>query len=138
MRRTSHVGARDPRHQTKQIQIIHLSDVHFGKDHRFDPPPTPGGDRPKRVGYPTLLEKLQEDLPPESFGCPTIVCITGDFCTTAAKSEFDDAEALVAGIAGTTLFGSSVGQYEKRITSKRRCKSLPAPGTCLGLEAPRS
>jgi 3',5'-cyclic AMP phosphodiesterase CpdA len=109
MPRTSHVRARDPRHQTKQIQIIHLSDVHFGKDHRFDPPPTPGGDRPKRVGYPTLLEKLQEDLPPESFGCPTIVCITGDFCTTAAKSEFDDAEALVAGIASTTIFGGPCG-----------------------------
>jgi hypothetical protein len=97
------VESNDPRHQTRQLQIVHISDIHFGKDHRFDPPRTAAGDTPKRVGYPSLLQKLQEDLPTGDVGCPAIVCVTGDLATTAVKNEFDEAEALVQGT--TTLFG---------------------------------
>lgn len=91
---------------TKQIEIIHLSDVHFGGSHRFDPPKTAAGDRPKREGYPTLLDKVLEDLGGASTGCPVIVCITGDLATTASIDEFEQAEALIRGIDRATILGS--------------------------------
>src|SRR4051812_46535382 len=48
-------------HGSAQICIVHLSDVHFGPNHRFDPPATPDGDIPDDPGYPSLLEKLTKD-----------------------------------------------------------------------------
>lgn len=64
---------------TRQVVIVHLSDIHFGEKHRFNPPKTPSGDRPARTGYPTALEKLTEDLKHADPKCPVIFCLTGDF-----------------------------------------------------------
>lgn len=48
----------DDSHKTRQIVLVHLSDLHFGAKHRFNPEPTPHGDVPIREGYPTLLDKF--------------------------------------------------------------------------------
>jgi 3',5'-cyclic AMP phosphodiesterase CpdA len=72
-----------------QISIIHLSDLHFGEDHRFLPERTPTGDRPTEFDYPTLSERLGEDLRGDTSDCPVVLCVTGDFAHTAALSEFE-------------------------------------------------
>ncbi len=95
----------DERHLTKQLVVIHLSDLHFGKRHRFNPPPTTAGDIPVRDGYPTLLAKLAEDLDQPDPKCPALVCITGDLAETGDLKEFGDAELFVRELAKTRVFG---------------------------------
>ena len=96
---------------TRQLIIVHLSDLHFGKHHRFDPIATPKGDAPSRIGYPTLAQKLLEDLAEPKTDCPVIVCITGDLATEASFGEFQQAEEFVSLISKVTLFGC---QMQKR------------------------
>lgn len=92
---------------TRQIEIIHLSDLHFGSHHRFDPPQTPAGDFPKRVGYPKLIDKLKEDLRGIMSSSPAIVCLTGDFATTCSANELEQAEEFIRGIAKSGIVGST-------------------------------
>src|SRR4051794_6576557 len=94
---------------TRQLEIIHISDVHFGGQHRFNPPITPSGDMPSREGYPTLVQKLQEDLAGPDPGCPVIVCITGDLATTCSYEEFDAAEQFVKNVANAPILGRPRG-----------------------------
>ena len=44
------------------VEIIHLSDLHFGSRHIFTPEPTPDKRRAPSLGMPTLADKLLEDL----------------------------------------------------------------------------
>lgn len=94
---------------TRQLLIIHLSDVHFGKEHRFDPPSTPDGDTPKRAGYPQLLQKLVDDLQEPDPGCPVIICVTGDLATAATYGEFQEAEEFIRGLANAPILGRPRG-----------------------------
>jgi 3',5'-cyclic AMP phosphodiesterase CpdA len=103
-------STQDLKRATRQLHIIHLSDAHFGKNaHRFDPPPTPAGDTPKRDGYPQLLQKLVEDLSGPDPGCPVIICITGDLATAATYGEFQEAEEFIRGLASAPILGKSRG-----------------------------
>ncbi|MBI4532103.1 MAG: metallophosphoesterase [Candidatus Latescibacteria bacterium] len=94
---------------TRQLIIIHLSDVHFGRSHRFVPPRTPGGDVPEEDTYPTLLEKLKEDLSGKDPQCPVLVCITGDLAESADVREFQEAECLIQGLAEAEILGKKPG-----------------------------
>jgi 3',5'-cyclic AMP phosphodiesterase CpdA len=99
----------NPDHFTAQVVIVHLSDIHFGPQHRFDPAPAPSGGIPASTGYPTLIEKLREDLDELDPGCPVIIAITGDLCTTASKEELSDARAFVEQLAAMPIFGKHRG-----------------------------
>jgi 3',5'-cyclic AMP phosphodiesterase CpdA len=94
---------------TKQLVIIHLSDLHFGRTHRFNPPKAPSGDIPARKGSPTLLEKLSEDLNLPSPNCPLIICATGDFAETGALNEFQHALEFLKGLGTTAIYGQPRG-----------------------------
>ena len=112
--------------ETRQLMIIHLSDVHFGHRHRFDPPPAPQGGIPGRAGYPTLLQKLREDLAispvdvpyaapsggnyvaGNASDTPVLVCITGDFAEAATIGEFRQAETFVEGLIAEPILGQPV------------------------------
>lgn len=96
-------------HLTRQVVILHLSDLHFGDKHRFDPPKTPSGGRPPRTGYPTALEKLAEDLNHDDPKCPVIFCMTGDFAEEGKTSEFGEAESFIKGLWQTPAFGTKRG-----------------------------
>ena len=89
----------------RQLIIIHLSDIHFGGKHRFHPPRTPGGDVPDEREYPTLLEKLADDLTEEDPRCPVLFALTGDMAESGAYDEFEKAEDFVRGLTKTTLLG---------------------------------
>lgn len=95
------------RHFTRQLVIVHLSDLHFGSHHRFNPQPTTGGDIPVREGYPSLLEKLSEDLQHRDPRCPVIICVTGDLVETGSPKEFGEAELFINGLTTKNVFGST-------------------------------
>src|SRR4051812_9160821 len=99
----------DLQSETSQLVVVHLSDVHFGENHRFTTPPTAGGDTPSDRSFPTLLAKLAEDLDKPDPGCPVIVCISGDLVQTGAFVEFKQAEQFITSLATTPLFGQPRG-----------------------------
>ena len=94
----------------RQLHIIHLSDLHFGDDHRFNTPVMVDGDVQTRPGYPTLFQKLMED-----FAEPTpienlILCITGDFASNPTNfHEFERAAEFVNQLAKSTVHGKERG-----------------------------
>lgn len=94
---------------TTQVVLIHLSDVHFGTKHRFNPPTSPAGDVPEEPHYPDLLGKLSEDLLGPDPGCPVVVCMTGDLVETAHVHEFGRLEEFIKGLADTAIFGRKRG-----------------------------
>jgi 3',5'-cyclic AMP phosphodiesterase CpdA len=94
---------------TRHVEIIHLSDIHFGDSHRFSPEVTPDGVAAADVGYPKLSDCLLGDLlnemnepPRPNFGVSghgdgrdwdvppmiKLLCLSGDFTLTATKAEF--------------------------------------------------
>jgi len=95
----------DDSHVTRQIVLVHLSDLHFGGKHRFNPEPTPRGDIPVREGYPTLFDKLREDLGGQDPGCPVAICITGDLTTAASFAEYAEAERFIRNLSASRVYG---------------------------------
>jgi len=111
------------------VEIIHLSDLHYGDGHVFDPEKTPDGRAPAKLGMPTLADKLIEDLTnpneepsrpqlgestaapstiDQDFAVPSmpkIVCLSGDFTQKALLVEFKQAEALVERLQATASLG---------------------------------
>ena len=98
----------------RQLLIIHLSDIHFGSKHKFAPPATAGGDVPEEREYPTLLEKLADDLAEEDPGCPVVLALTGDMAETGSYEEFKKAEEFVRGL---TVTHCSVNNARSRTSS---------------------
>ena len=93
--------------ETSQVIIIHLSDIHFGRQHRFNPSDTPNGDKPFEKDFPTLIQKLQEDLSTKDPRCPVIICITGDIVETASVEEFNLAENFIKELRKINILGKT-------------------------------
>jgi len=93
------------RHAPPRFIIVHVSDLHFGEKHRFDPPPGDDGRRGPREGFPhlhgsilndleTLLEKSGEEglADPDAFTSPAdapvrvLFALTGDFTETGVEN----------------------------------------------------
>ena len=104
--------------QPANLRIVHFSDLHFtpnkpqiNASHVFDPPATPNGDYPPRVGWPNAWEMLKKDLEAEADpDCPVIVCITGDLTHTAHTDEFKRAADFLHHIANMKIFGRARGR----------------------------
>jgi 3',5'-cyclic AMP phosphodiesterase CpdA len=94
---------------TRQIHIVHLSDIHFGDRHTFNPELPASGGAVAVPGHPTVLQKLLEDLREPDPGCPVIVCITGDVATKASGEEFARTEEFVRGLAEAAVYGKVRG-----------------------------
>jgi 3',5'-cyclic AMP phosphodiesterase CpdA len=98
------------------VEIIHLSDLHYGERHVFSMERTPDGRKPPAHGMPTLADKLIADLtdPAQQPELPTIiaseerenptfqfppfpkiVCISGDLTQKGTLDEFRQVELLV-------------------------------------------
>ena len=78
----------------RQVNIIHISDLHFGKNHRFQSPMSAMKDRPSDDGYPKLSTKFSEDLSKQNLDGPVVLCASGDFAEFAALKEFEAAESF--------------------------------------------
>lgn len=88
---------------TSQIQILHLSDLHFGDHHIYNPTPSAS-----KAGIPSLGESISDDLQ-KDFGAtvidktdysqqkesPLIIAVSGDFTQKAAHQEFQEASAFL-------------------------------------------
>lgn len=84
------------------VDIIHLSDLHFGHCHRYV------GDSP----YDTLLSKILDDisgLKNKYKINPVLVVITGDLAETSDKSEYSEVKKFLNGLLeGLSLEASNV------------------------------
>jgi 3',5'-cyclic AMP phosphodiesterase CpdA len=114
----------------RQLSIVHLTDLHFGDYHAFQPPLPPDGHPSVPAGWPKVLESLSRDwmfgtfadrgAPPTPSGFPpsaiqadgrpdpntrVIVAITGDLTQTARDTEFADADAFIRGCWTATITG---------------------------------
>jgi 3',5'-cyclic AMP phosphodiesterase CpdA len=104
--RRSRAGLLNPsEHLTRQIEIIHLSDIHFGDYHRYQPAKTAAGDRGAEKGIPKLSQLIERDLSAQSVSSPVIICITGDLTTTASYEEFEKAEKFVTELSTKRCLG---------------------------------
>jgi 3',5'-cyclic AMP phosphodiesterase CpdA len=98
------------RHNLKQLSILHISDLHFGSSHRFDPPATPSSDIPVRRGIPTLFDSLEADFATGQVESPLVVAVTGDLTQQAAQEEFDQAAKLLIGFEETSILGKKISR----------------------------
>jgi 3',5'-cyclic AMP phosphodiesterase CpdA len=86
----------------RTLTILHVSDLHFGKSHRFESEVTAAGDRIE-TGQ-TLLGSLKSSLTRLLLDegadreSPVLIAITGDLTDTAAEEEFTSAAAFVRGL----------------------------------------
>lgn len=105
----------------KQLTIVHLTDLHFGARHIFNPP---GGGDP--TGQPHLHESILKDMDEGSFALPNefpqgivsaggpvtptrvIIAITGDFNERCVEPEFQQARELLNALDGRIIFGSTI------------------------------
>ncbi len=94
---------------SQQLVLIHLSDIHFGSGHRFNPPASPAGDEPDEECFPSLISKLAEDLDATDADCPIVVCVTGDVAQTAALDEFKNSETFLKAMAEKPIGGRTLG-----------------------------
>jgi WD40 repeat protein/3',5'-cyclic AMP phosphodiesterase CpdA len=79
------------------VTILHLSDLQFGKFHRFGPLALTPDDQ-----YDTLMGRLRDDLDAlkESHGLrPNVIIATGDLAEWAKPQEFTDAARLLADVS---------------------------------------
>lgn len=92
-----------PKHPlTRQIEILHVSDLHFGPKHRFRPPAAADGSETSSAGVPSLLEHLLEDLKVVNAAggqVRRVLCVTGDLTESGSFGELRDAADFVRGLA---------------------------------------
>src|SRR5215475_4309645 len=94
---------------TRQLSIIHLSDVHFGDKHIFTPKKAVGAGRLPGQGHPELIDTLIKDLNSSDPGCPVIICITGDLAETGDPKEFRLAENFIRKLSEVDILGKPRG-----------------------------
>lgn len=72
------------------VTILHLSDLHFGRKHRFE-----------QEGLGSLLARVCEDIDERAARDglrPDLVVLSGDFAEYGKRDEFDRASAFVGGL----------------------------------------
>nr|WP_249128192.1 metallophosphoesterase [Bradyrhizobium lablabi] len=94
---------------TRQLVVVHLSDVHFGDHHRFSPGKAVGAGNLPKAGHPTLADSLLRDLAVADPDCPVIVCITGDLVETGTARELRHAADLIKQLAASDILGRPRG-----------------------------
>src|SRR2546425_11962630 len=88
--RTSKQGRED-----HSVTLLHVSDMQFGRNHRFGRLGLPGAD----ADFDTLLRRLTDDLASLRDGehqlQPDLLVVSGDLAEWGKKSEFDDASEFL-------------------------------------------
>jgi 3',5'-cyclic AMP phosphodiesterase CpdA len=107
-RSTSSRVSRGEGKAARQLTILHLSDLHFGKNHRFQADRAPSGGTPRGAGIPTMADKLTEDIRDGLPDAPVIVCVTGDLATQASYDELVQAEQFLRTLAETPINGKKL------------------------------
>jgi 3',5'-cyclic AMP phosphodiesterase CpdA len=85
---------------SRPITLLHLSDLQFGKNHKFARVALPGFDS----SFDTLLVRLTDDLKilKRDHGLdPDLVVLTGDLAEWSLPSEYNDLEKFLTGLIET-------------------------------------
>src|SRR4051812_46238857 len=85
---------------SRPITLLHLSDLQFGKNHRFARVALPGFVS----SFDTLLVRLTDDLKilKRDHGLdPDLVVLTGDLAEWSLPSEYNDLEKFLTGLIET-------------------------------------
>ena len=83
---------RSPMDSRHALTVLHVSDMHFGRYHRFE-----GDD-----GLGSLLDRLRQDLDErrDRNGLrPDLIVLSGDFAEYGLKAEFERAQRFAQGLA---------------------------------------
>lgn len=113
-----------------QIVVVHLSDFHFGKPHRFQPKAAPTGEIAPARGFPSLADSVLRDvttrlaeLHQNSNGAPrqlagmdgdrgqsirTVFTLTGDLTETADLDEFSKIQGFLDKIRNDKTFSPAL------------------------------
>ena len=86
------------------ITILHVSDMQFGRNHRFGRLGLGGADEK----FDTLLKRLTDDLDKlrdEQGLNPDLVALTGDLAEWGKKKEFDDVYDFCVGLQAHLKLG---------------------------------
>lgn len=107
-------------HNLIQLNIIHISDIHFGSEFRFSPERAASGGALPDDGYPTLSDSLFADLKkfdakrfsesPKYAGYSNqlILAITGDITNTSDTTEFNQGKEFINAVTKWDLFGRKI------------------------------
>ncbi|MEH7877392.1 metallophosphoesterase [Rhizobium laguerreae] len=93
-----------------QVNLLHISDLHFGKYHRFQSDVTPMAEHAADARFPTLAQKFSEDIRSLKLEGPVVLCCTGDFVETANIEEYSSAEKFLQHIMNVAVGGSSINK----------------------------
>lgn len=77
------------------VRIIHLADVHFGRNHRFT---GNGKNKIETLTGGSLVESLSDDIK-EMGARPDFIVISGDLTTTGSRDEFLEVEIFLSELA---------------------------------------
>lgn len=97
-------------HEIHQLQIVQLSDIHFGSSHSFNPDLGPDGKPLSQVGVPSFAEILLKDLEEGDPECPTLLAITGDLTTKHEEDGFREAQEFIQKLSAAIVMGRVRGQ----------------------------
>jgi 3',5'-cyclic AMP phosphodiesterase CpdA len=100
-----------------QLRVLHVSDLHFGRNHVCNPPDPTGA----AAGIPLLRELLRKDLESEEWKksiwayqaqdaepVPLLIAATGDFAQVADPGEFDQAHDFLDVLVQEPILGSTI------------------------------
>ena len=107
----------------RQLTVVHLSDMHFGVNHFFNPPAY-GALRHRSarccILYSRILKKgsfaLAKEFPQQVVSAQdldpnaqlTIFALTGDFNECCTTPEFKSSQEFLKGLYGVTAFGHRI------------------------------
>ena len=87
-----------------QLNVIHISDLHFGSHHVFNPEaPDPG--------HPSLAGSLITDIARRKIEGPVICCVSGDLTQTHNDVEYKQAREALMAIAGHSCFQHGLDDF---------------------------
>lgn len=104
----------------RHLRILHLTDLHFGPKHRFDPPKTADGSSAAPAGTISLLKSLRADLASISGPIPgaktadirLIVALTGDLTESGDEEQFKRARSFIDGLLSNPVLGQTLSESD--------------------------
>lgn len=105
----------------KQLRIIHISDMHFGRNHFFNPPGS-GADSDGRSLLNSIVSdlgklagsnpgpenRIQSEVISPSEAPRVIVALTGDFNEHCSEPEFKKSRSFLSGLYGAVIFNRTI------------------------------
>ena len=96
--------------EVHQLQIFHISDLHFGSTHNFNPDKDPLGKPLPQAGVRSFHDILIDELSEGDENCPTLVAVTGDLTSKNEQPGFDEAARFLKKLVTAKIGGKKRGK----------------------------